>query len=128
MGKILSYRDLVVWQKSMNLAEKVYEVTTELPAAEQWGLRFQMRKAAVSVPSNIAEGFGRGYTGDYLHHLGFSSGSLCELETQGMLCERFRFLPAHRIASMLSISDEVGKMLNSLGQGIRATGSLRTNA
>jgi four helix bundle protein len=73
-NKILSYKDLLVWQKSMEIVAQVYRITRELPAAEQWGLVSQMRRAAVSVPSNIAEGYGRQATGEYRHHLLISRG------------------------------------------------------
>lgn len=86
-----SYQDLLVWQRSMGLVETVYRMTRELPVQEQWGLTAQMRRAAVSVPSNIAEGYGRHATGDYRHHLGIARGSLVELETQVLLCRRLEF-------------------------------------
>ena len=68
-NKVLSYKDLLVWQKSMRLVETVYRLSVQLPASEQWGLISQMRRAAVSIPSNIAEGYGRQATGEYHHHL-----------------------------------------------------------
>jgi hypothetical protein len=73
-NKILSYKDLLVCQKSMEIVAQVYRITRELPAAEQWGLVSQMRRAAVSVPSNMAEGYGRQATGEYRHHLYDQSG------------------------------------------------------
>ena len=93
-NKILSYKDLLVWQKSMEIVVQVYRMTRELPAAEQWGLVSQMRRAAVSVPSNIAEGYGRQATGEYRHHLSIGRGSLLELETQVLLCEKLGYLAA----------------------------------
>src|SRR5207237_5212637 len=83
---------LIAWQKAMTLAESVYKVTTELPREERYGLCAQMRRAAVSIPSNIAEGEGRGEDGNMLHSLRVSYGSLRELETQTLLAQRLRLL------------------------------------
>ena len=91
-SKIAGYQELLVWQRSMDLVAKVYRLTATLPAAEQWGLIAQMRRAAVSVPSNIAEGYGRQSTGEYRHHLSIGRGSLLELETQILLCVRLQYL------------------------------------
>jgi four helix bundle protein len=85
MKKISSYKDLIVWQRSMDLVESIYQETSEFPSAEQWGLISQMRRAAVSVPSNIAEGYGKQATGNYRQHLSIARGSLLELETQVLL-------------------------------------------
>jgi four helix bundle protein len=84
--------DLIAWQKSMSLAESVYKTTRELPREEQYGLISQMRRAAVSIPSNIAEGEGRGSDGHFLHGLMVSYGSLRERETQLLLSKRLQFL------------------------------------
>ena len=111
---INSYKDLVVWQKGMSLVETVYRVTTKLPASEQFGLTSQMRRCVVSVPSNIAEGYGRQATGEYRHHLLMSRGSLLELETQLLLCQRLNYLAEEEIASVLSEIMEISKMLGSL--------------
>ena len=92
MADIKSYKDLQIWQRSMDLVEKIYRITGKLPNSEQWGLSSQMRRAAVSVPSNIAEGYGRQATGEYRHHLSIARASLLELETQVLLCHTLRFL------------------------------------
>ena len=76
----------------MDLVEVIYRLTAGLPASEQFGLTAQMRRSAISIPSNIAEGYGRQATGEYRHHLSFSRGSLLELETQAMLCFRLKYL------------------------------------
>ncbi len=78
--KINTYRDLQVWQKAMRLVEECYKLTRLFPTAENYGLTAQIRKAAVSIPANIAEGFGRDHLGDYLHQLSMANGSLMELE------------------------------------------------
>jgi len=80
MGEITSYRDLIAWQRAMDLTDLVYEITETFPKREWWGLAFQMRKSAVSIPSNIAEGHRRKIAG-YSHHLLISFGSHAELET-----------------------------------------------
>lgn len=114
MNKILSYKDLLVWQKGMELVESVYRLTFKLPSIEQWGLVSQMRRAAVSIPSNIAEGYGRQATGEYHHHLSIGRGSLLELETQVLLCERLRYLDNSQTRGILGDIDQLGKMLGSL--------------
>ncbi|MBI4178447.1 four helix bundle protein [bacterium] len=102
--EIREYKDLKVWQKGMELCERVYEITRSFPKEERFGLTAQARGAAVSVPSNIAEGYGRRTTGDYHHFLNIAFGSLCELETQLMLAARLGFLldkPAHPIFDII---------------------------
>jgi four helix bundle protein len=87
-----SYRDLRVWQKSMDLAEHVYRLTENFPRAEIYGLTSQLRRAAVSIPSNIAEGQGRTSKGEFRLFLGNARGSLLEVETQLMLANRMAYL------------------------------------
>src|SRR5215216_3360360 len=82
MSEIKSYRDLIVWQKSISLVKGVYVVSQSFPKEEQYGLTNQMRRCAVSIPSNIAEGYGRNSTGDYKRFLQVAVGSLYELQTQ----------------------------------------------
>ena len=92
MGTGSGYRDLVVWQEAMNLAVLVYNVSAEFPRQETYGLTAQIRRAAVSIPSNIAEGAGRNSSRELHQFLGFSAGSLAELETQLELAERLNYL------------------------------------
>ena len=113
-NKILSYKDLLVWQKSMAVVEAVYNLTQQLPPSEQWGLVSQMRRSAVSIPSNIAEGYGRQATGEYHHHLSMSRGSLLELETQLLLCERLGYLKESRVRAVFGDTQQISKMLGSL--------------
>ena len=82
MGKIRTFRDLIAWQKAMDLARIVYRETVQMPDSEKFGLTNQMRRSAVSIPSNIAEGHGRQSRPDYLRHLRIARGSLAELSTQ----------------------------------------------
>ena len=111
---VSSYKDLLVWQRGMDLVVTVYQMTARLPASEQFGLISQMRRSAVSVPSNIAEGYGRQATGEYRHHLSIGRGSLLELETQLLLCQRLKYLPEPETNSILAEITEIGKMLGSL--------------
>ena len=114
MEKVNSYKDLLVWQRTMDLVETTYRITAKFPPSEQWGLTSQMRRAAVSVPSNIAEGYGRQATGEYRHHLSMSRGSLLELETQVLLCRRLKYLEAADAESVLDEIEEISKMLGAL--------------
>ena len=109
-----SHKDLLVWQRSMNLVESIYRTTARLPASEQYRLVTQMRRSAVSVPSNIAEGYGRQATGEYRHHLSFSRGSLLELETQLLLCRRLNYVQEDEIDAVIDEIAEISKMLGSL--------------
>jgi four helix bundle protein len=109
-----SHRDLLIWQRSMELVESVYRATAKLPPTEQFGLTAQMRRSAVSVPSNIAEGYGRQATGEYRHHLAFSRGSLLELETQLTLCVRLNYLSEEEAHPVLNEITEISKMFGAL--------------
>src|SRR6476659_1156091 len=90
---VRSYQDLVAWQKAMDLVELVYGATRGFPREEVYGLTSQVRRAAVSVPSNIAEGQGRASTKEFLHHLSIARGSLFEVETQVLVAQRLGYLP-----------------------------------
>ena len=111
---VRSYRDLIAWQKAMDLVAGVYRVTEPLPAREQFGLSNQMRRASVSIPSNIAEGQGRGTTKDYVHFLHISRGSLQELETQLLLAQRLSFAGESDVQRLLSVCDEVSRLVSGL--------------
>lgn len=90
--RIGGYKDLKVWQRGMDLAQAIYMLTSRFPKSQEYGLAVQMRRASVSVPSNIAEGYGRNATGEYRHHLCIARGSLLELETQVILSQRVGLL------------------------------------
>ncbi len=109
-----SYRDLIAWQKAMDIVVAVYEVTTCFPKDEVYGLTSQLRRAAVSVPSNIAEGQGRHGEAEFRHFLRQSIGSLMEVETQVLIAERLRYLEAATSRELLSSAAELGKILNGL--------------
>lgn len=119
MGKIENYKDLQVWQRSMILVEMIYKMTSKFPAQEQWGLTIQMRRSAVSVPSNIAEGYGRQATGEYRHHLSIGRGSLLELETQVILCNRLNYLKAEDADHILDEVRQISRMLATLVSKMR---------
>jgi four helix bundle protein len=108
-----NYRDLVAWQRSMDLVE-TYRATGAFPRDERFGLTTQMRRAAVSVPCNIAEGQGRAAPRDFVRFLNMAHGSVRELETQVLLAERLTFLESDRAADLLTRLAEVGRLLNGL--------------
>lgn len=114
MAYIRSYRDLKVWQKSMDLTVRTYEVTRGFPTEEKYGLTSQMRRAAASVPANIAEGRERRSTREFIQFLGIARGSLAELETFLTLSERLGLLQSETGASLLTESAEVNRMLESM--------------
>lgn len=116
---ITCHRDLVVWQKSMDLAESIYKLTDELPPKEQYGLCSQMRRASVSIPSNIAEGYGRQSTGNYIQFLSIARGSLLELETQLELCIRLQYISLTEIETVQTNISHISKMLSSLISKLR---------
>jgi len=108
------YRQLAVWQKSMDLAVEVYRCTKSFPNDELFGLTSQMRRASVSVPSNISEGKGRYSRGELVHFLFNGRGSLLELQTQITLAGRLGYLPERQSLKLEERSAEVGRMLNGL--------------
>jgi four helix bundle protein len=111
---VAGYQDLLVWQRGMDLVETVYRLTASFPRNEQWGLTSQMRRAVISVPSNIAEGYGRQATGEYRHHLSIGRGSLLELETQVLLSKRLKYLQRSEADSVISEIEQISKMLATL--------------
>lgn len=119
MPTIRNYRDLLVWQKSMDLSAVVYRLIESLPKQEDYGLKAQIRRAVVSIPANIAEGHGRDHLGDYLRHLSIAKGSLAELETHLHLCVRLNYLGDQVIAEPLRSADEISRMLNGLSSSLR---------
>lgn len=108
---IQSYRELEVWKKTMELVTEVNTATLGFPKNEQFGLTAQLRRASVSVPSNIAEGYGRSHRGDYLHHLSIARGSLCEIETQLIIAGRLMYIGKDEARKIWNLAQDVGKML-----------------
>ena len=117
MTEIQSYQDLIAWQKAMDLAVYVYQETAKLPADERFGLRGQMRRSAVRIPSTIAAGWGRQSSGDYLRFLKIAQGSLYELVTQSELCRRLAYNGDWK--GICSRAEEVGRILHGLIQSIK---------
>ena len=112
------YRELKVWRLAMELAEVVYKLCAEFPRQEVYGLTSQLQRAAVSIPSNIAEGQARNSSKEFNHFLGIARGSLAELETQIMLAQRLGYLSEEKLHSALEKAEEIGKMLKGLQKAI----------
>lgn len=118
---ISGYRELRVWQSSMGLAEQVYRLTQQhFPKQEMYGLSSQMQRAAVSIPSNIAEGYARDSTPDYLRFISISLGSLAELETQLLLARNLAYTNSQDLDVLLLQTDEIRKMLRGLQKALKA--------
>lgn len=109
-----NYRDLVVWQEAMDLVTLVYRVTACFPKDETYGLRSQMRKAAVSIPSNIAEGQGRRTKREFRNFLAIAHGSLRELETQILIGQRLNYLDEQQTDEVLALAERIGRRTNAL--------------
>jgi four helix bundle protein len=116
---ISSYRELRVWQIGMDLAELVYKQTQAFPKHELYGLTSQLRRAVVSVPSNIAEGHAQDSTKSYLRHISIAMGSLAEVETQLLLSARLEYLSKRDLDHVLTTTDVLGKMLRSLQTSLK---------
>ena len=116
-----TYRDLELWQRAMDLVVDVYRLAATLPAEEKFGLTSQMRRAAVSIPANIAEGYGRTHRGDYVRHLSVARGSLTELETLMTIAVRVEFVSRDEVVPIWEVCQEVGRMLNKLIRSLRNT-------
>lgn len=112
MGR--SYKDLLAWQKSMDLVTAIYRTTAGFPKEEQFGLTSQLRRAAVSIPSNIAEGQGRLSQNEFRYFLGQSRGSLMEVETQLQISHNLGYVERQRLDHLLNDCAEVGRILNGL--------------
>ena len=114
-----SYRDLKVWQMAMSLASGTYELTSQFPRHELYGLTGQIRRAAVSVPANIAEGRGRFSRGDFAHHASIARGSLMELDTHLEIAIRLNYVQAKDVEPLLPLVDQVSRMLTTLIRTLR---------
>ncbi len=114
MGEILSYRDLRVWQAGMDLVEEVYRFTAKYPDRETYGLTIQMRRAAVSIPSNIAEGHSKGETREYLRHLSIVQGLMAELQTQIEIAGRLGYLTPDQVTQAIDRTVALTKQLYAL--------------
>ena len=115
-----SYRELTTWKRAMELAESIYRATADFPAPERYGLTSQLRRSAVSVVSNIAEGRGRRTTKDFRRFLDIAYGSLCEVETQLLLSERLALLEEKNARRATDLAKETGRLINGLRSSLVA--------
>jgi four helix bundle protein len=111
---VQNYRELIVWQKAMSLARLCYQVTKQFPREELFGMTSQIRRAAASIPANIAEGSYRAHTREYLNHLSIAKGSLAEVETHLILSREVDLLSETDLQKCLALADEIGRMLVAL--------------
>ena len=118
---IQNYRELDVWQRAMDLVDAVYDLTAQYPSSERFGLVSQMQRATVSIPSNIAEGYGRKHRGDYIRFLSISRGSLCEIETQLLISVRRKFAAQEAIDPAWQLCQRIGQMLHRLIESLERT-------
>jgi four helix bundle protein len=116
---VQSYKQLEVWRFAMDLAQQCYLATKKFPKEELFGLTSQIRRAAASIPANIAEGQGRAHTKEFLNHLSIARGSLMELETHLMLSQRVGLLEAPELEKLLAMSDRISRMLTGLRKALR---------
>jgi four helix bundle protein len=114
MQRSESFKDLIAWQKAMTLVKAVYLLTAGWPAEERFGLTSQVRRAAVSIPSNIAEGFGRTGSREFRRGLSLAHGSLCELETQILVAADLEFSRSSETAAVVAQAAEVGRIIRGL--------------
>ena len=114
MQEVRSYRDLIVWQKAMELVVRVYHMTKVFPPDERFGLTSQVRRAAISIPSNIAEGHARNSTKEYRNFLSIAQGSTAEVETQTMIAVRLGYVSEKQTETILEISSEISRMLAAI--------------
>jgi len=115
-----SFKDLLAWQRSIELSLAVYQLTAGFPGAEQFGLTSQLRRAAVSIASNIAEGYGRSTRGEYVLFLGHARGSNCELQTQLIIADRLSMGNRGLRSNAQSLAEEVSKMLSAMINRLRS--------
>ena len=117
---INSFKDLKAWQLGMDVAEGVYRLTENFPKAEIYGLTSQMRRSAVSIPSNLAEGQGRDSTKEFLHFIAISIGSICELETQLLIAHRLKYCPPNDMEIIMTKLAETGRTIRGLQKAIKS--------
>lgn len=115
-----NYKNLIVWQKGITLVKEVYKLTANFPSEEKFGLVSQMRRAVVSIPSNLAEGQARRTTGDYVKFVSISEGSLAELETQMIISIELGFCLQKETENIFNLMVEIRKMLNALRRSLLA--------
>lgn len=119
-NSVRGYEDLSVWQLGMEIAEHVYQLTRDFPSVEQYGLTVQLRRAAVSIPANIAEGHSRSSTKEYQYFLSVAVGSLAEVETYLKLAVRLKYGKRAAIEELIDLTGQQGRMLRGLQRSLRA--------
>jgi four helix bundle protein len=118
MSEIKTYKDLLIWQKGVEIVKEVYFLCKEIPSDELFGLQSQIKRSSISIPSNIAEGWGRNYTKNYLQFLRYSRGSLLELETQIIIAKELNFISTESFNKIQDLITEESKMLNAFIKSI----------
>jgi len=121
-SKIKSYRELLIWQKSIQVVTNIYKLTRDFPKEELFGITSKIRRCAISIPSNIAEGFGRNSQGDFKRFLNISLGSTYELQTQIEISQNLEYLNTENYKYLMESCVELEKMMNSLVSKIKAKG------
>ena len=116
---VKSYQELETWRVAMKLVAEVYRVSKSFPKEEAYGLTNQLRRAAVSIPSNIAEGQGRSSTADFLRHLSIARGSLYEVETQVLIAAQLDYLTAQEVSELTELTTSVGRLINGLTKSLQ---------
>ena len=118
MSSIKSYKDLLIWQKGIELVKEIYLICIDLPKDEVFGLQSQMKRAAISIPSNIVEGYGRNYTQNYIQFIKIARGSLLGLETQIIISKGLDFINEESFDKIINLITEENKMLNAFIKSI----------
>ena len=116
--KVKNFRELIVWQKALDLVEETYKASQSFPKDELYGLTSQIRRAVVSISSNIAEGQGRATTREFRHHLSIAYGSLCEVQTQIFIARRLDYLKEEQVIRLLGMTDGVARLINGLSNSL----------
>ena len=114
-----NYRDLVAWKKAIELSLAIYRETANFPIEEKYGIASQLRRASISIPSNIAEGQGRNSIAEFIHYLYFASGSLKEMETQLLISDALGYIGSKQAAELMSMAAEVGCLIKGLSRSLR---------
>ncbi len=127
MGKMRSHRDLVVWQRAMTFVQRVYEATESFPPHETYNLVSQLRRAAVSIPANLAEGHGRRTDGAFARHVDIALGSTAEVDTLLQLAHDLGYLSQEHLEILMEDLEQIGRMLQSLYKTLRTQNSLPTH-
>ena len=116
MGKVVSYKDLDIWKKGIELVKNIYQITERFPRSETYGLTSQLRRCAVSIPSNVAEGFRRQYSKEFKQFLSVAMGSAAELETQIIIAKELNYIDSEAEMKILETVDHLSRMIFNLNK------------